>query len=619
MKLTLTYLLLLLFAFSNGQLKMDSVYTLPQVEKISSTTILRAKLVYSIAPSKNLNDALRENTGIYIKNYGNGQLASIAFRGTSSAQTDILWNGVKLNSPSIGQVDASLFNMGMSDQIQVNGTSQSGGIGGSLNLNNGTNVDSTFVLEAFVTYGSFNTLRTFGKAGFGNGKVFGTTRISYLQSDNDYTFINTYKPGNPKEKLTNAKVQLLHFMQQFSVKVNRNNSLHFNFWLSDAQRQIPPIISKPYSKEAQDDYSIRTSLFWKGNLRKWTTEFTSAFLHDVIHYKNPEIYLSEKSIMQAFRNNFSLTYDSLGKFSINIEAGYDFERAAVPSYQIIRNRHVERISAAVKYEPTKEILVQLKLRESVYDKTFSPFSPALLFRYHKIINQEHYLMFLVSASRNFRFPTLNDLYWVPGGNRNLRTEKSWDGEVTARYNYHNRFTFNATGFCKYITNWIQWINNGTYWEPQNAKRVFTRGAEIYASVQTPSNRDFGFRLSGNYVYTRATSLDALSPFDQSKGKQLIYVPLHLVNASVHFEYKHFYLNAINTFTDAVFIATDNSQNLKGYYLLDFEGGKYFVIKDRCEIGLSFRVNNVTDKQYQNVAQRPMPGRNFEGTIRFKLS
>ncbi len=619
MKCALTYLLLLLFALSNAQLKIDSVYTLPQVEKISSTTILKAKIIYSIAPSKNLNDALRENTGIYIKNYGNGQLASIAFRGTSAAQTDILWNGVKLNSPSLGQVDASLFNMGMSDQVQVNGTSQSGNIGGSLNINNGTTVDSMFMFEAFITYGSFNTLRTFGKAGFGNGKIFGTTRISYMQSDNDYSFVNTYKPGNAKEKLTNAKVQMLHFMQQFSARVNQNNSLHFNFWLSDAQRQIPPIISKPYSKEVQDDYSMRTSLFWKGNFRKLTTEFTSAFLQDVIHYKNPEIYLNEKSIMQAFRNSFSLTYDSINKFSVNIGAGYDFERAIVPSYQIIRGRHIGKLSADVKYEPIKEILVQLKLRESIYDKTFSPFSPALSFRYYKIINQEHYLMFLVSASRNFRFPTLNDLYWVPGGNRDLITEKSWDGEVTARYNYQSRFTFKATGFCKYITNWIQWINNGTYWEPQNVKRVLTRGAEIYASFQTPSNRDFIFRLSCNYAYTRATNLDALSPFDQSKNKQLIYVPLHLTNASVHFEYKRFYLNAINTFTDAVFITTDNTQNLKGYYLLDLEAGKDFIINHKYEIGLSFRVNNLTDKQYQNVAQRPMPGRNFEGTIRFKLS
>ncbi len=619
MKCAMTYALLLLFALSNAQLKMDSVYTLPQVEKISSTTILRVKLIYSIAPSKNLNDALRENTGIFIKNYGNGQLASIAFRGTSAAQTDILWNGIKLNSPSLGQVDASLFTMGMSDQIQVNGTSQSGNIGGSLNLSNGTNVDSIATIEAFITYGSFNTLRTFGKTGFGNGKIFGTTRISYLQSDNDYTFINTYKPGSQREKLTNAKVQLLHFMQQFSARVNQNNSLHFNFWLSDAQRQIPPIISKPYSKEAQDDYSIRTSLLWKGNLRKLTTEFTSAFLYDVIHYKNPEIYVNEKSIMQAFRNNFSLTYDSLQKISIVIEAGYDFEKAVVPSYQITRNRHIGKLAVAVKYEPTKEVLVQIKLRESIYDKTFSPFSPALSFRYYKIINQEHYLMFLISASRNFRFPTLNDLYWVPGGNRNLEAENSWDGEVTARYSYQGHFTFKATGFCKYITNWIQWINNGTYWESQNVKRVLTRGAEIYASVQTLSNHDFSFRLSGNYSYTRATNLDALSPFDQSKGKQLIYVPLHLANASIHFEYKRFYLNAINTFTDAVFIATDNSQNLKGYYLLDLETGKDFVFEDRYEIGLSFRINNVTDKLYQNIAQRPMQGRNFEGTIRFKLS
>jgi vitamin B12 transporter len=622
-----TLLILMLVSFAalqlNAQQKKDTVVTLAEVTKEASfPTVVGSNPLtgYKYVASKSLNDVLRETPGIYFKNYGSGQLSSITFRGTSAAQTDLLWNGIKLNSPSLGQIDASLFYIGMSDGIELGGSSQNGNVGGYINMQNETRVDSGFGLSAGVSYGSFNSLRSYGKVNYGDGKFSGTTRMSYFTTDNDYPFKNTSEFGSPTRKLTNAKVRMLSFMQQFNARVNKGNSLHFNLWLSDAQRQIPPIISKPESKESQDDYSLRTMLSWNGKFKNITTNFTSAFLHDAIHYRNPEIYLDDNSIVEAFRNNFSLSYDSLKRFSASLEVGYDYERAMVASYGILRSRHIGKLTAGLKYQPIREVSLHLNLRESIYDKTLSPFSPMLSIRYNKQIYGEHNIAMQLNASRTFRFPTLNDLYWKPGGNPDLKTEKGWDGELSTSYGYKHSFSFKANGFCKYITDWIQWIPNGSYWEPQNVKRVLTRGIELSATAQGPFtsiSSAFNLALNLNYTYTRATSLDALSPGDQSKNKQLIYVPLHMANLGVHVEYKKFYLRAINTFTDAVFITTDNSQKLKGYYLLDLEVGKDFVIGN-SEIGVAFRVNNITDSSYQAVAQRPMPGRSFEGTLRFKF-
>src|SRR5207253_2611122 len=109
-----------------------------------------------------------------------------------------------------------------------------------------------------------------------------------------------------------------------------------------------------------------------------------------------------------------------------------------------------------------------------------------------------------------------------------------------------------------------------YWEPHNIKRVLTRGIELSARAELPAYeaKGFGLGLNTNYTYTRATNLDAITPFDQSKGKQLIYVPEHMASAILHIEYRRFYLRAVNTYTGQVFIATDNSATLNGYYLLD---------------------------------------------------
>src|SRR4051812_33013156 len=56
-----------------------------------------------------LNNALSQSSSIYFKNYGNDQLSTIAFRGTSSSHTAVLWNGMNISSPTLGQTDFSLL------------------------------------------------------------------------------------------------------------------------------------------------------------------------------------------------------------------------------------------------------------------------------------------------------------------------------------------------------------------------------------------------------------------------------------------------------------------------------------------------------------------------------
>lgn len=616
MKIVMTFLLLVYSLYSYAQFSADTVSTLPEVEKVASSYSVKRVHLRTVELNRSLHDLLREQTGIFLRSYGNGQLSSISFRGTGAAQTDVMWNGMKLNSPALGQIDASLFNLGMSDRVLVNGVAQSGNVGGELHLHSEQAFDSSFTLDANVSYGSFHTLRVFSKACYNSRKISGTTRAGYMQSDNNFPFVNPYKPNTEKSILPHAKVHLFNFMQQFSTRINERNTMHVHFWLTDAQREIPPILSKNESVELQDDYSIRGMASWQVNFKRWDATATTAFFHDVIDYRNSAIALLAKSTMQAFRNSVSFSYDSLRNVTLQAEAGYDLERAVVPAYETSRIRHVARLALTVKYRPIELVSISLRVRESIYDKQFSPFSPSMNVTLSKSVHQ-HAVSVALNVARNFRFPTLNDLYWVPGGNRLLRPEKSWDGDLGFRYNYKGYFSLKANAFCKYITDWIQWIPNGQYWAPQNVRRVLTRGLELSLnSVYT--HRHFTFIAYVNYTLTRATGMDLLSSHDQSKGKQLIYVPVHVANTNLYFSYHGFSIRVLSTFTDAVFTTSDNSESLPGYCLLDLEAGKDFTIQ-HMNLGVSFRVNNVTDRQYQTVAQRPMAGRSFEGALRFNIA
>src|SRR5262245_53241247 len=73
-----------------------------------------------------ISELLSENSSAFIKSYGSGGIATIAFRGTEARHTSVLWNGFNLNSPTLGLCDFALVPVNFSDKINiVHGSSSS--------------------------------------------------------------------------------------------------------------------------------------------------------------------------------------------------------------------------------------------------------------------------------------------------------------------------------------------------------------------------------------------------------------------------------------------------------------------------------------------------------------
>jgi vitamin B12 transporter len=566
-----------------------------------------------------LSDALGEFSSVYVKSYGSGGLATLAIRGTSAEQTEIQWNGIRLNAPTLGQLDLALFLIGMQDKLQLVHTGYEGSIGGILKMDNEVKLDSGFSLGATFRVGSFNTYEAMVDGQYAQDKFSGSTKFGFLSSENNFFYQNPYEPGNPYVQQTNATVRQLSFLQQFNVKINPVHELNFYVWLIDASRQIPPLMSQPLDKQSQDDYSLRTMADWKAKFRKLQMKFTSAWLDDKMRYKDPNALLDETYTTYALRNKLHFFYSFPFGLGIQHELNYDHEQANTPEFGGIKTREILGFKTYADYFLLNRLRLHGGFREDLVDKKLSAFAPELALNYtqHKFDN---IISTGIIASRNFRFPTLNDLYWVPGGNPDLKEEKSWNGELQFKYGYKKIVEVTASNFYIYTTDWIQWVPQGDIWMAENFRRVFSRGAEaaLHLSNGRPDNsREFIVQFNTSYTYTKATNLDATSAGDQSQGKQLIYVPYHNVIAGLQLGYRRFYLRSVNHYTGSVFISTDNSQSLAGYFTSDLEAGKDISLKN-AEVGFSFRVNNIGNLQYQVVAQRPMPGRNFEGTLRLKF-
>ena len=159
-KLLQVFVACLLVFVSFGQ--RDSSFVLEEVSivgldlsRFSSGTFLE-KVKDSNTGS--LTEIGRSST-IHFKNYGNQQLSTIAFRGTSASHTNVVWNGIQVNSPTLGQTDFSVWPMFLTDQIwiQYGGGSSllgSGAIGGSIIIDN-SHIQKDSLITIYGGFGSF--------------------------------------------------------------------------------------------------------------------------------------------------------------------------------------------------------------------------------------------------------------------------------------------------------------------------------------------------------------------------------------------------------------------------------------------------------------------------------
>jgi vitamin B12 transporter len=89
-----------------------------------------------------LDRLLQDQSNIFVRSYGVNNMATFSIRGTSAAQNILLWQGIPINSPSMGMADISLINNVLFHNIAIEYGSNSlqygsGNMGGNIQLSNG--------------------------------------------------------------------------------------------------------------------------------------------------------------------------------------------------------------------------------------------------------------------------------------------------------------------------------------------------------------------------------------------------------------------------------------------------------------------------------------------------
>lgn len=623
------------------------------------TIALRDNIALSIA------DVLTFNSSVFVKQYGRGSLSTIAFRGTSASHTQVSWNGMKINSPMLGMTDFSMIpSYFIDDASLLHGSSSlgmsGGGLGGAVVLSTEPAQYKGLGIQAVQGIGSFGTFDEFLRVTWGNEHWQTSTRAVYTSSRNDFTYRNYNKKVDGQYPIDTNRcgaIQDFHILQEAYYNTGGGDRFGINAWYMASTRGVPMLSvdyrsNQDYVNE-QGEKTLRSVLSWDHERRSYKVHTKAGYngtrqsydfikdkgngqmvqmvesrsrINTVYAQSEAEFFLpgnwmltAQLAAYQHFvqskdRNAATLTGSGTIEGNVQkIAIGYNQARFEMLSY----------ISA--KWQPTQRLGLSASLREELYGDSFTPLIPAFFADY--LVSRTGNVRLKASASRNFRFPTLNDLYFMPGGNPDLKPEKgiSYDAGVSFATAKDDVYSLDGelTWFDSYIDDWIVWIPTFKgYWTPRNIKQVHAYGIEAKAGGFLQLARDWQLHLNGSFSWTPSINNgDPADWADEAIGKQLVYVPLLSSSVNGSLAYKSWKLTYKWCYYSERFTTSDNDIKSKigrvlPYFMNDIVLEKRFMTKP-AELSLKLAVNNLFNEEYESVLNRPMPGRNFEFFIEIR--
>ncbi len=590
-----------------------------------------------------LSQLLIQHSPVFIKTYGPGSTASASFRGTTASHTLVLWNGLQLNSPTLGEVDFSTIPVFFTDEVSLQWGSKtsanSGGLGGVVNIANNQKFNEGIILDVKQTYGSFNTWGSYITLGY-SGKNFITRVKAYRNSsDNDFAYNNIATIPHQEMKQNKADFVDFGLMPEMQVRF-KNSIVTIVSWNQWSHRNYPQIMPNVFNntKEYADNNFSRNVISYKTYWNSGRVEVKSAYFYEKQNYflesytsnGMPVTQMNTLNKSDVFRHIVDLQQDLYKSWNLYAKVQWDYENVNSTDYvpktvdnvgtTVIGSKKRNLISfyAALDGKIYRNLDLRMTLRNDIVDDKSAGFFPTATLTYRMPFLKA--LTFNAGYSHNYRNPTLNDLYWYPGGNEDLKAENGKTIDFDFNYLYENlnfNLDFRTGLYYSRVKDWIQWVpTNYRYWMPKNVSEVMARGLEMHLKMNYIYHL-WNFSVSGNYVYSRTTDESEYAHQYKSNGKQLIYIPKHHANAFAEVRWKSWNMNYTFEFTGK----RTTSMNDDDFFAYDLP---YYMLhhisfgKQLNNFRIEFKINNLTDNDYQTVLWRAMPGRSYEIYLEFKL-
>jgi len=203
-----------------------------------------------------------------------------------------------------------------------------------------------------------------------------------------------------------------------------------------------------------------------------------------------------------------------------------------------------------------------------------------------------------SAGRAFRMPTLNDRFWSPGGQPDLRAERAWSADAGLVWT-RPALDAEVSVFARTGRDEIVWLPGaGGVWSPGNVTRTRAVGAEASVSARRRVGR---VRLDAGGV---GTLLDAR---DLSTGQPMRYQPRWTARAWASAAVGGVRADLGMRAVGARPTTASGSLPLPPHAVVD-AGLRAERAVGRAVVGAGITIANLLDARYESVRLVPMPPR-----------
>ena len=575
--------------------------------------------------SGGLHEILSFQTPVFIKQNGINGTASPVFRGTGSNHTQVYWEGIHLNSPTLGQTDLSLFPVAFMDEIEVLYGSSSlslgtGGLGGAIQFNTKADWDTERLFKVSQTLGSFSNHNTYFKSILTKGDWQSATRVFYKKGENDFEYTDLEQAGHPVVKMKHAEIKQYGLMQGIYFKPDNYNDFSSKCWAQFSERGIPSALTAS-GAGLQKDKTFRWVSGWDHHDPSYNWSVKAGYLRDAYDYLNLKTQVASEGATNTLQLNQQFTWLASDKWIFNAHAflthaqtkGTDVEDPE--NEELINyNQDVLNLSMGGEWKATPLLTLNFSATQPFVDYKAQLFLPSLggAYQFHPRASWRFNL------SRNFRQPTLNDLYYFPLGNPNIKAEESRAAENSFVFKSAEEAKLNwdytLTGFYTIVDHWILWTPADG---PVNIPLVHSRGIENALNTRFKLNDDWRFKLHLAYAYTHAISKEKIYANDASEGAQLMYTPKHNFQAAFDIHYKQAKLGIENSYYSKRYTDREAYHYLPAYTLTNLVVSWQKSI-NKHQYYLQFRANNLFGFHYYSVPNMPMPTQNFRISFHYQF-
>ena len=569
-----------------------------------------------------VHDALRNVPGIDIRQSGSlGKTTGISIRGANPNQVQVLVDGVRVKSPTLGQVDLTDLAPDMIERIEVIRGPQStiygaDAIGGVVHIitKRGSGPPSGYVSQEA---GNYDTLRS--RAGVSGSWQSLDYALGFYHLESNGQFINDGMNQDAASARFGVALPWGNTRVGVAVRYNKTDTGVPIEFVGNPAPIVPTI--DPNTRQESETYTATVDLrtrpvsWWEGEFRASRYANNLYFIDPSDPYPCPPATFGPPcdfpGTFKARRNELEgLSHFHIGTWSTSTFGIEWREDSAEVRGTNAFSPHTETVSGL--FEQKFRFFDRLFMSAGVRVEDNSAFGRATTERGSlAYVVKEWGTRLRGSAGSGFRAPTFNDLFFPGFSNPDLKPERSfsWDVGVDQRL-WANRVRLGLTYFHNKFTELISCcvpIAVPPFVATANIGRARSAGVEFVSEVVLLDN----LVASLNYTYTDTENLDTDRPLARE--------PRHRWNGSLTWEP----VPRLSLFTE-VHVVTRQFEPLgdvynSGHTRIDV-GGSYRLVNRYAflkSLDLTARIQNLLDEAYAEV--RGFPALGIHGLVGLRAS